>query len=152
MLLDVVATSRHVVHDGICVDSDTCSSACLDHVAELLSCATSTLEFVRDRLVIEPPWVELTILRPFVREYGLHGRENFHTHPSLLRQVGALLLDISMGPSKQLYNTALLSILVNGILIDELILPREVHWFERYCEVVCAIASFDCESERLFDI
>ena len=152
MLLDVVASAGHVVHDGICVDSDTCSSACLDHIAELLSGATSTLEFVRDRLVIEPPWVELTVLRPLVGEHGLHGGEDLDTHPALFGQIGALLLDVSMRPSKHLDDTALLSVLVNGILIDEFVLPGEVHWFERDGIVVCTITSFDSKSQCLLDI
>ena len=152
MLLDVVASARHVVHDGICVDSYTCSPACLDHVAELLTCATSTLEFVGDGLVIEPPWVELTVLGPLVREHGLHGREDFDTHPALFGQVGALLLDISMRPSEHLDDAALLSVLVNVSLMDEFVLPREVHWFERDSVIVCAIVGFDSESEGFFDI
>ena len=151
MILDVVASAGHVVHDGICVDSDTCSSACLDHIAELLACTTSTLELVGDRLVIEPPRVELTVLRPFVREYRLHSGEDFNSHPTLLSQKGALFFNISMRPSEHLDNTALLSVLVNGILIDLLVLPREVKWFHSDREIICAIACFDSESVCLRD-
>lgn len=68
MVKDVVTASRHMVDDGVGIDSDTSGPACLDHVFELLTSATTALELVRGGLVVEPPWVELTVLGPLIGE------------------------------------------------------------------------------------
>ena len=39
----IVAASRHVVHDSICVDADTSCSASLDQVTEFVSGSTAAL-------------------------------------------------------------------------------------------------------------
>ena len=81
---DIVASTTHVVDNCISIDTDTSSSASLDHVTELLSVAVATIQSVADRLVVEPPGVKFTILRPFIREDTFLRREDLDTHPSHL--------------------------------------------------------------------
>jgi hypothetical protein len=102
-----------VVDNSISVNTDASSSASLDHVTELFTAAMTTSKLVRDWLVVEPPRIKLTVLRPLVAEDRLHHWENSDSHPASLRQIRALLLNVSMRPSKHLNNTSLLSIFVN---------------------------------------
>ena len=81
---DIVASATHVVDNCISIDTDSSSSASLDHVTELLSVAVATIQSVADRLVVEPPGVKFTILRPFIREDTFLRREDLDTHPSHL--------------------------------------------------------------------
>mmetsp|Transcript_14716 Transcript_14716/g.18480 ORF Transcript_14716/g.18480 Transcript_14716/m.18480 type:complete len:490 (+) Transcript_14716:575-2044(+) len=127
---DVVASARHVVDDGIGVDSDTSSSASLDHIAKLLAGATTAFELVRCRLIVEPPRVQFTVLRPFVREDRLTNWEDLDAHPALLSKVLALLLDIVVRPAEHFDDCALLAALVDVGLIDGGALPDQVHCLE----------------------
>ena len=79
---DIVASTAHVVDNCISIDADTSSSASLDHVTELLSVTVATIQSVADWLIVEPPGVKLSILRPFIREDTFLGWEHLDTHPS----------------------------------------------------------------------
>jgi len=87
-------------------------------------------QFIGDRLVVEPPRVKLSILRPFIREYGFLRREDFDSHPAHFAKRRALLLDVSVWPSEHLNDRALLSALVHAPLRDTGGLPDEVQWLK----------------------
>jgi len=115
-----------VVGDGISVNSNTSSSASLDHISELLSGSVSSIEFVGSWLIHEVPWVKLTILWPLVGENRFLWWENFDSHvPSFAKEL-ALLSDVSIWPSKHLNDGSLLSILIVISLVDLSTLPHKV--------------------------
>ena len=87
-------------------------------------------QFIGDRLVVEPPGVEFSILRPFIREYGFLRWKHFDSHPAHLAEGCALLLDVSIWPSEHLNDRALLSALVHPPLRDTGGLPHEVQWLK----------------------
>ena len=119
-----------MVDNGIGVDTDSSGSAGLNRVAELLTGSTTTLKLVRDGLVVEPPWVELTLLGPLVGEDGLRDGEQLDSHPAGLTEELALFLDISVRPSEKLNDSTLLTVLVNIRLVNLIGLEHEVHWFK----------------------
>ena len=147
MIQDVVATTRHVVDDGIGVDSNTSGPAGPDHVSETLTSTTTSLKLVRNGLIVEIPWVKLTILGPLVREDRLRNWVDFDAHPALLSQVSTFFRDVSMRPAKHLDNTSLLSILINWILVNLTGLPGEINWFEGDGEVLRPVVALDLEGE-----
>lgn len=126
MVQNIVTSTRHVIYDGVCVDADASCTTGLDHVAELLTGSVTSVQFVGDWLIVEPPGVKLTILRPLVAEDRLRNWENFYAHPAHLGQVRALLFDVLMRPSEHLDNASLLAVLINRRLIDGCSLPDEV--------------------------
>jgi hypothetical protein len=149
MVQNIVAATRHVVHNSVSVDTHTSSSASLNHVTELFARAATTLKLVRNRLIVKPPRVKLSILRPLVRKDGLGNWENFDAHPALLSEVGAFFLDVSVRPAKHLNNTTLLTVFVNSRLVDCSSLPDEVHWFEGDGIVLCAVVRLDRKGESI---
>ena len=110
---DIISTATHVVDNGVSVNAYTLSAASLNQIAELFSGSVTTVQLVGSWLIVEPPRIKLTVLRPLVAEDRLHHWENSDSHPASLRQIRALLLNVSMRPSKHLNNTSLLSIFVN---------------------------------------
>jgi hypothetical protein len=115
-----------MVNNSIGVDSNSSSSASLDHITELLSGSMTAVKLVAGWLVVEPPWVELAILRPLVREDTLLRRENFDSHPAHLTESRAFSLDISVGPAKHFKDSAFLSALVFASLWNVSSLPDKV--------------------------
>lgn len=83
-------------------------------------------ELVRNWLIVEPPRVQFSILRPFIGKHALLGREDLNSHPSSLAKMCTFLLDISIRPSEELNDTALLTSLILGALIDFGTLPDEI--------------------------
>ena len=122
----IVASTTHMVDNCISIDTDTSSSASLDHVTELLSVTVATIQSVADWLVVEPPGVKFTILRPFIREDTFLRRENFDTHPSHLAKCSALSLDVGIWPAEHFDDSSLLSIFVLRTLGDIGGLPDEI--------------------------
>jgi len=148
VLKDIVTATRHMVHNGVSVDTDSVSSACLDHVAELFAGATTALKLVGSGLVVEVPRVEFTLLRPLVREDRFADWEDFDAHPALLGKVLALLLNVSVRPAEHLDDGALLAILVNIRLVDLGTLPNEVHCLGGDREGVASIVNRNLKGER----
>ena len=136
-----------MVHNSISIDADTCSSACLDHIFQFFTRATTTLKLVRGGLVIEPPWVELTVLWPFIGEDGLGDWEDLDSHPSLLCQVSALFLDIVVRPAKHLDNGSFLTVLVGSVLLNFPCLPDKAHWFKSDGVICGAVVGLDLEGK-----
>lgn len=110
---NVITTSSHVVDDSISIDTNTSLSTGLDHRPQILSASASSCEFVRSWLVVEPPWVELTILGPLITEGRFGHWEYLHSHPSLLSQVLALFAHIIMWPAEHLNDSSLLAAFVS---------------------------------------
>lgn len=129
---DIVASATHVVHNCVSIDTDTCSSASLDHVTELLSVTVATIQFVADRLVVEPPGVKFTILRPFIREDTFLRWEHLDTHPSHLAKCSALSLDVGIWPAEHFDDGSLLPIFVLRTLGDIGGLPDEIEGLKSY--------------------
>lgn len=123
---DVVASTTHVVDNCISIDTDTSSSASLDHVTELLSVTMATIQSVADGLVVEPPGVKFTILRPFIREDTFLRREDLDTHPSHLAKCSALSLYVGIWPAEHFDDGSLLTIFVFRALGDIGGLPDEI--------------------------
>jgi hypothetical protein len=90
----------------------------------------STVQFVADRLVVEPPWVEFSILRPFHRDDSFLRWEDLNSHPAHFTKVWAFLFNILVGPSKKFDNTSLLAVVVLRTLVDRFSLPDEVNGFK----------------------
>lgn len=123
---DIIASTTHVVYNCVSIDTDTCSSASLDHVTELLSVTVATIQSVADRLVVEPPGIKFTILRPFIREDTFLRREHLYTHPSHFAKCSALSLDVGIWPAEHFDDSSLLSIFVLRPLGDIGGLPDEI--------------------------
>ena len=87
-------------------------------------------QFVRDRLVVEPPRVELTILRPFIWEDGFLRREDLYTHPSHFTKRGTFLLDVSIGPAEHFNDSTLLTFVVHATLRNISSLPDKIQWLK----------------------
>jgi hypothetical protein len=121
-----------VVHNCVSIDTDTCSSASLDHITELLSVTVATIQFVADRLVVEPPGVKFTILRPFIREDTFLRWEHLDTHPTHLAKCSALSLDVGIRPAEHFDDSSLLSIFVLRTLGDIGGLPDEIEGLKSY--------------------
>jgi len=103
-------------------------------------------------LIDEVPWVELTVLWPFVREECLLRWEHFHSHVSSFAKEGAFFLDVVVRPSKQLNNGSFLSILVVIGLLYLRELPHEVLLFHGNCIfLVVTINSFYFKGNRVSD-
>jgi hypothetical protein len=115
-----------MVDNCISIDTDTSSSASLDHVTELLSVTVATIQSIADWLVVEPPGVKFTILRPFIREDTFLRWEHLDTHPSHLAKCSALSLDVGIWPAKHFDDSSLLSIFVLRTLGDIGGLPDEI--------------------------
>jgi hypothetical protein len=90
----------------------------------------TTCQLIADRLIIEPPRIELSILRPFVGENAFLRRENFDSHPSHLSKGSAFCLDISIGPTEHLEDSTLLASLVLRALRYRSSLPNKVEGFK----------------------
>ena len=101
-----------MVGDSVGVDSDSFASAGLDHLPQLSSAAVSSIQLVGRWLVDEVPWIEFTILWPFIGEYRLLGWEYLHAHVSSFAEELAFLLNVGMWPSKELNDSSLLATLV----------------------------------------
>ena len=147
MVKDVVTSTGHVVDHSIGINSDTCSSASLNHVSELFAGTTTTLKLVRSGLVVEPPWVELAILRPLVGEDGFSDGEDLDAHPALLGQVCAFFLHIIVWPAEEFNNSTFLTVFINWVLLNCASLPDEAHWFKSDSIISTAVISLDHESQ-----
>lgn len=123
MVENIVSTAGEVVHDSVGVDTDTQTAASVDHAFEVITSAHAAFQSVGDGLVHEPPGVQLTILGPLVCENGLLSGVDLDAHPATSSQLLALLLDILVRPAEHLNDTALLTILIFGTLIDGRVLP-----------------------------
>lgn len=109
---NIVAATTHVVNDGISIDANTFRSASLNQITKLFSCSMTTRQLVADGLIVEPPRVQLSILRPLIREDTFLRWENFDSHPTHLSKRSALFLDVSIWPSKHFKNSSLLALLI----------------------------------------
>ena len=148
VIQDIVATTGHVVHNSISVDTNASSSASLDHVPELFARATSSLEFVGSGLVVEPPGVELSTLRPAVGEDGLADGEDLDAHPALLGKILALFLNVSMRPTEHLNNGTLLAFIIDVRLVNSSALPDEVDGLKLNLIAIATIRGTDGQAER----
>jgi hypothetical protein len=63
---DIITTAAHMVNNCISIDTNTSSTASLNQIAKFLSGSVTSRKLVRYRLIVEPPWVKLSILRPFI--------------------------------------------------------------------------------------
>jgi hypothetical protein len=99
-----------VVDDCVSINSYTSSSACLNHVTEFSSISVARIQLIADWLIVEPPRVKLTILRPLIREDTLLRWEHFDSHPAHLTKRGAFSLDICIRPAEHLKDSSLLTL------------------------------------------
>ena len=113
----------------------------MDHVSELRPSSVSVAQFVAYWLVVEPPWIELPFLRPFVGKHSFLRREYLDAHPAHLSNGLALFFNILVGPPEEFYDAALLSVLIVVALLDFGCIPDEVNIFERYLFVNVACIS-----------
>lgn len=135
MFQSVVTTTGHVINYGICINTNTMWATSFNQTTKLGTSTTTTMKVVWDRLIVEPPWIKLPILWPFISNYWLLCWKNFDTHPSHLTESFTFCLDISMRPTKHFNNTSFLTIFINGILNDGWILPNEIWRFRWVCEL-----------------
>lgn len=149
MVQDVVAATSHVIDNSVSIDSHTSCSASLDHITELLTGSTTTLEFIGSGLIVPPPGVELTVLRPFEGECRLGDWVNFDAHPALFAQVFALLSHISVRPSKHLDDATLLTILIDCILVDLVCLPDKVDRLEGDLVIAVAVVGLHLKTKLI---
>jgi hypothetical protein len=127
-LPNIVTSTTHVVGDSISVDPYSVTSASLDHRSELGSGTISTIQLVGCWLVDEVPWIEFSILWPFIREYRFLRWEDLDSHVSSFTKEGAFLLNVGIWPSEELNNSSFLAIFVVGWLIDLVGLPEKICW------------------------
>lgn len=137
-----------MIDDSIGVNTDASGSASLDHVTKLFAGATTALELVGSGLIVEPPGVELTLLRPLIREGRLADREDLDAHPALFSQILALFFNVSVRPAEHLDDGTLLATLVGIRLVDGGTLPDEVNCFRIDGERLTSVIGTDLKAER----
>jgi hypothetical protein len=140
-----------MVHNSIGIDTNSSFPTSLDHSSQLFTVTVSALQLVRYWLVVEPPGVELALLGPFVAEHRFLSWIDLYTHPPHLAKRFTLSSNISVRPAKHFYNSSLLSVLIDLVLLDLSILPNEINWFHGDVVVVAIwiIDSSDSQSNGI---
>jgi hypothetical protein len=73
----------------------------------------AAVQAVADRLVHEPPRIQLAILWPFVRKDALLGGKDLHRHVPHLTQRNAFHRYVFVRPSEELHDGAPLTVVEN---------------------------------------
>jgi hypothetical protein len=150
MVLNIVTTTRHMVDNCISVNTHTMGTTSCDQTAECITVTTSAIQVVRNWLIVEIPWIQLSVLRPFVRNHGFLSGEDFNSHPAHFAKCFTLSFDISVWPAKHLDNSTLLTIVVCCILNDGWILPNEIRGFRLVSELCTrSISSLHDQGESI---
>ena len=149
MVQDIVAATGHVIDNSVSIDSHTSCSASLDHITELIARTTTTLELIGSGLIVPPPGVEFTVLRPFEGECRLSDWVNFDAHPALFAQVFALLSYISVRPAKHFDDATFLTIFIDSVLVDLISLPDKVDRLEGDLVIAVAVVGLDLKAKLI---
>jgi hypothetical protein len=123
---DVITTTAHVVDNGVGINANSGLATGLNHVTELSAGSVARVKSIGDWLVVEPPGVQLSVLRPCIREYRLLRREHLDSHPTHFAKSSALVLNVSPRPSEHFDDSTLLALLIGISLRDVFSLPDEV--------------------------
>ena len=127
----IVSAACHVVYDGIRVNSHVLRSTSFDHFSELVSCSQSAWKLIWNRLILEPPGVDFSVLRPFVCHDVLIWWKYLDSHVPRLLEEFAFLFNFFVRPSKQLNNGSSLTF-VEGVFwrVNFRGIPVKVHILE----------------------
>lgn len=129
---DIITTATHVIDDGVGVNPETEATACLDHISQFLSGSMTTVKFIRNGLIVEPPRIQLTILRPFEGEDRFLRREDLNSHPASFGDRGTLLFNISVRPAEEFDDSTLLTTFVLRSLVNMGTLPNKIKCLKSY--------------------
>ena len=150
VVLNIVTTTRHMVDNCISVNTHTMGTTSCDQTAECITVTTSAIQVVRNWLIVEIPWIQLSVLRPFIRNHGFLSGEDFNSHPAHFAKCFTLSFDISVWPAKHLDNSTLLTIVVCCILNNGWILPKEIRGFRLVSELCTrSISSLHDQGESI---
>lgn len=148
---NIIATSGHMVDNSIGINTNTSSTACLDHVTQFVSGSHSRVKFIGNRLINKEPGIQLAILRPLIRHEGFIWWEHLDSHVTSLGKERTLFLDVSVRPSKEFYDSTFLSILVVIRLIDGIGLPDKVGGLHSYLKVLTFRGDLNLEGSGIGD-
>jgi hypothetical protein len=110
---NIVTSTAHMIWNCICKYSHSSCSASLNHITEFLSRSMTSLQLVTHRLIVEPPRVKLTLLRPFKGKDTFLRREYLKAHPTHLSERFTLVFNVRIGPSEEFDDCTFLSSVVH---------------------------------------
>lgn len=93
-------------------------------------------------MIQKPPWIQFSILWPFVSNHRLLRRENFYSHITSFTQEFTFLFNVFIRPSKKFNDCSFLSIFVVTWLVNMSILPNKICWFNSNLEVFTISISY----------